>query len=107
MGLVYTNQKSKLSKKQRAAREALLKEQRAIKRELKQSKGDYVAPKIFHRETPKYPSLAPSSNASTAKKERLVYSGDYLVGIATMHKSNLVPVGREDDPVSYSTMRRS
>lgn len=106
MGLVYTNQKSKLSKKQRAAREALLKEQRAIKRELKQSKGEYVAPKIFHRETPKYPSLAPSSNASTARKERLVYSGDYLVGIATMHKSNLVPVGREDDPVSYSTMRR-
>ncbi len=44
---------------------------------------------------------------STPKKESPKYSGDYIVGIATMHKSNLVPVGREDSPIHYSTMRRS
>lgn len=41
------------------------------------------------------------------KKERQVYTGDYIVGIATMHKSNLVPVTREQDPVEYATMRRN
>ena len=34
------------------------------------------------------------------------YTGDYIVGIATMHKSNLVPVGRKTDPKDFSTMRR-
>ena len=41
------------------------------------------------------------------KKERQVYTGDYIVGIATMHKSNLVPVTRNQDPVEYATMRRN
>lgn len=41
------------------------------------------------------------------KKERQVYTGDYIVGIATMHKSNLVPVTRDQDPVEYATMRRN
>jgi hypothetical protein len=36
----------------------------------------------------------------------MVYTGDYIIGIATMHKSNLVPVGRGDNPVDYATMRR-
>ena len=44
---------------------------------------------------------------STAKKSQVKYSGDYIVGIATMHKSNLVPVGRGDKPEDYSKMRRS
>lgn len=44
---------------------------------------------------------------STPKKESPKYSGDYIVGIATMHKSNLVPVGKGDSPVNYSTMRRT
>lgn len=41
------------------------------------------------------------------RKEPQVYTGDYIVGIATMHKSNLVPVTREQDPVEYATMRRN
>tara|TARA_A100001011_G_scaffold319376_1_gene339418 strand:- start:4152 stop:4568 length:417 start_codon:yes stop_codon:yes gene_type:complete len=34
------------------------------------------------------------------------YTGDYIVGIATMHKSNSVPVGRKTDPKEFATMRR-
>ena len=34
------------------------------------------------------------------------YTGEYIVGIATMHKSNLVPVGRKTDLKDFSTMRR-
>ena len=55
-------------------------------------------------------STASTSNAipgTGPKKESPVYSGDYIVGIATMHKSNLVPVGRGDDPKHYATMRRN
>lgn len=63
----------------------------------------------YIRETPHYPSLGAGhgSSSSTAKKDANVYSGEYMVGIATMHKSNIVPVGRDSNPVDYSTMRRS
>ena len=44
---------------------------------------------------------------ATAKPGSNSYSGTYVVGIATMHKSNAVPVGRGDNPEDYSTMRRS
>jgi hypothetical protein len=62
----------------------------------------------YRRETPHYPSHASSSipDAGT-KKESLKYTGDYIIGIATMHKSNLVPVGRGDNPKDYATMRRN
>lgn len=60
----------------------------------------------FIRQTDRMPSLS-SQGGTTAKKEPPKYSGDYLVGIATMHKSNMVAVGKSDCPISYSTMRRS
>lgn len=44
---------------------------------------------------------------TTGRKKPLVYTGDYVVGIATMHKSNMVPVGREDSPEDYAKMRRN
>ena len=44
---------------------------------------------------------------STARPERPEYSGDYVIGLATMHKSNIVPVGRGDDAESYAKMRRN
>ena len=61
----------------------------------------------YTRETPVYKSKTTSGNGNTGKVESKSYGGDYMIGIATMHKSNLVPVGREDNPVDYSTMRRS
>ena len=69
--------------------------------------------KTFVRETKYYPSLSTKSVAGelprsdTPKKETKQYTGDYIIGIATMHKSNMVPVGRGDDPKDYSTMRRN
>jgi hypothetical protein len=61
----------------------------------------------YVRETPKYKSVSTGGQQVAAKHENPVYSGDYIVGIATMHKSNMVAVGAEDCPKSYSTMRRS
>ena len=56
-----------------------------------------------------YPSFDTFTNnsTSTAKAETKKYGGDYITGLATMHKSNIVPVGRDDDPKNYATMRRN
>ena len=67
----------------------------------------YEPERPVYRET-KYPSVKTSDNMEyvpTSKKAN-VYSGDYIVGIATMHKSNLVPVGKGQDPEELAKMRR-
>mgnify|MGYP001275068762 FL=1 len=43
-------------------------------------------------------------NGSTAKKEQHVYTGDLIVGIATMHKSNAVPVMNKQQAKDISRM---
>ena len=74
-----------------------------------------------HKVVPYEKTLAPNSHSESDRqristsdtipgngsaKERNEYTGDYIVGIATMHKSTLVPVGRGDDPKEYARMRR-
>jgi len=44
---------------------------------------------------------------ATARPDSNSYSGTYITGIAQMHKSNAVPVGKGDNPEDYATMRRS
>lgn len=44
---------------------------------------------------------------STAKPAPKVYTGDKILGIATMHKSNMVPIFNEQAAVDVATMRRS
>lgn len=70
---------------------------------------EYAPSKPFVRHTEEYRSLKTSDKipGACSKREKNEYSGDYIIGIATMHKSNLVPVGRGDDPKEYSTMRRN
>ena len=43
---------------------------------------------------------------ATARPDGNSYSGTYIQGIAQMHKSNAVPVGKGDNPEDYATMRR-
>lgn len=40
------------------------------------------------------------------KRKANEYSGEYVVGLATLHKSNIVPVGRGQDPEELAKMRR-
>ena len=103
--MIYTNQKSKLSKKQRAAREALLKEQRAIKRSLKSGTGTLTSSKVYRRETPHYPSLN-SGYHDTAAKPKQTYTGSNLLGIGTLHKSNAVPIFSQEEALDQARMRR-
>jgi len=59
--------------------------------------------------TPYYPSLNTDFkelNGVCAKKEEQVYTGSKLIGIAVMHKSNLVPVFSREDATELAKMRR-
>ena len=69
---------------------------------------EYEFKKSFSRTTETYPSLSSSNSlrGSTAKAEPRQYTGDQIVGIATLHKSNLVPISRGDNPEIYAKMRR-
>lgn len=56
---------------------------------------DYTPPQSYRRETPHIPSAGLLvGNGTTARAERKQYTGDLIVGIATMHKSNAVPIMR-------------
>ena len=55
-----------------------------------------------HRQ--KYPS-GDGMGTTYARKEN-VYTGDRLLGIATMHKSNMVPVFSQESAEEISKMRR-
>lgn len=56
----------------------------------------YAPSKQIIRHTESYPSLQTSNTipGACAKRESPKYTGDLIVGIATMHKSNAVPVMR-------------
>ena len=53
----------------------------------------YVPSRSYHRETPHIPSYG-DGVGNAPKKQATSYTGDLIVGIATMHKSNAVPVMR-------------
>lgn len=57
------------------------------------------------RETPKIPSL-PFSGGQCTKKDSPVYTGTLIKGIATMHKSNAVPVFSDEQAIDIAKMRR-
>ena len=61
--------------------------------------------KPYVRETPHIPSLNTGFGNAT-KAPTKVYTGDKIVGIATLHKSNAVPVFHKEDAVEISKMRR-
>lgn len=62
-------------------------------------------PVMVRRETPNYPSLN-SGVGSTAKKAPQQYTGDAMLGIGQLHKSNAVPIFKAEDAVDISKMRR-
>lgn len=63
-------------------------------------------PAPFRRETKHIPSLGISGPGSCSRPDSKVYTGTAMLGIATMHKSNSVPVFSQEDAVEISRMRR-
>jgi hypothetical protein len=60
----------------------------------------------YRRETPKIPSLGVGVGNGLLK-ERQVYTGTLIKGIATMHKSNAVPVIDDQQAKDIAQMRRN
>lgn len=73
-----------------------------VKRELKDV---YKLSIPADRDSRKYPSLD-TGGGNTAPTPTKVYTGDKMVGIGTMHKSNMVPIFSDQEAKDISTMRR-
>ena len=63
------------------------------------------------RETHNYPSASISPSAtttqsSTARKESQRYTGTFVKGISTMHKSNAVPIISRQEAIDHAKMSR-
>lgn len=58
------------------------------------------------RETQKIPSLGMWVKGAVNVKQTQQYTGDKILGIGTMHKSNAVPIFSDQQAKDISTMRR-
>jgi hypothetical protein len=77
------------------------------KRKRALSSGVYSAPKVTYRgaDAPRIPSRDTGAGNATLAPAK-VYTGTMVKGIATMHKSNAVPVFSSEEAVDISKMRR-
>lgn len=106
MGMLYVNDRSKpkkkLSTKDRKLAQSwdeLMKKYPPLKIERKLVEKKVVAqPTGFLK--------AKYDTTVAAKAPPKVYTGDKIVGIATMHKSNLVPIFNEQAAKDVASMRR-
>ncbi len=82
-----------------------------IKEEERKQKRGLAAPTMpkkpepYRRETQHYPSLNSDAGVAT-KKPVQQYTGDAMIGIGQLHKSNSIPVFSKEDAVDISKMRR-
>ena len=61
----------------------------------------------YRRTTERHPSLNAADTTFAAKPDPQRYTGSACIGIATMHKSNLVPIFNTQAAVDAAQMRRS
>jgi len=102
------------SKRAKAKREAMLAAQaaeRKLQQKLTPSKNVTLRArptKKYIRDTAQVASFTGvASRESCAAKPSPQYTGDLIQGIATMHKSNAIPVLNQQDATDIANMRRS
>ena len=68
----------------------------------------YNPPKLSYRGSnePKIPSLSPTVTDNCTKPAPKVYTGDKIIGIGVMHKSNAVPIFSDQEAKDIAHMRR-
>jgi hypothetical protein len=79
-----------------------------VRKDVKSSTS-YQMPKLI-RDEKVYPSLSNNIGGSTPRKESMQYTGKRkLIGIATMHKSNMVPIfeDNKEQAIEIAQMRRN
>jgi hypothetical protein len=85
-----------------------LKDKYSPKTKLKTGRSSYVPPKPIRRdsEQPRIPSLDTGVKGPVNVRMPMQYTGDKIVGIGTMHKSNAVPIFTDQEAKDISSMRR-
>lgn len=75
---------------------------------LSQGRKSYVPPQPLRRDSnePRVPSLDTGHRGAVNIKKPMQYTGNKIVGIGTMHKSNAVPIFTEQEARDISNMRR-
>ena len=111
MAIIHTHTPKRKAKKPNAKQRELAAEWEKLlkKYETKVSSPSkpkqFVPPKSFVRETPNIPSVDTGFH-DCSKKQQPTYTGNKMIGIGTLHKSNAVPIFSEEDAVEISRMRR-
>ncbi len=110
-GYIPKSKKRKISKTKKLQHEEWLLSINSMSTNFSKSKSKNVSssfplPKIpAGRETPQYASLD-TGFVPLTKNLPFSYTGDKMKGIATMHKSNAVPVFTDNEAKEISSMRR-
>lgn len=108
--MIYTSTRSKLTKKQRAEREQLLQQQRAIRDDLKRLQEakkplSFVNPVHIRGDTSPRSGSRPDTGFAPLKQSQM-YTGSKMIGIGQLHKSNAVPVFKQEEAEELAHMRR-
>lgn len=79
---------------------------RLLKGNTKRGLPNYSIPS-WANDIKKYPSAVATTTKNTVSKiDRPQYTGDLVIGIATMHKSNAVPIISQEQAIDIAKMRR-
>ena len=102
----YNKQMKKYGLKPKTLDEYIAYRQGRLKPQLKGVVKDPLRATTLRRESPKVPSYGDMVGSIPAKPE-MTYSGERkLLGIGTLHKSNMVPVFEQSDAEDIARMRR-
>jgi len=85
-----------------------LKEKYEPKSKINLGRRSYVPPQPLRRDSdqPRIPSLDTGVKGAVNVRMPMQYTGDKIVGIGTMHKSNAVPIFTDQEAKDISSMRR-
>ena len=85
-----------------------LKDRYAPTSKIKLGRKSYVPPRPLRRDAdqPRIPSLDTGVKGAVNVRMPMQYTGDNIVGIGTMHKSNAVPIFTDQEAKDISSMRR-
>lgn len=109
--IIHTHQKSKKRKPNAKQRELQAAWNKLLEKHAPTKPVRIVKPlpasKPFVREIPNYPSLSTNLPMTCTKPiEGKRYTGDKMLGIGTLHKSNAVPIFSAEEAKDQATMRR-
>jgi len=105
-GIIYVNNSSSQSKSQREAQQTRARSQRIAKKAVRPApKSSFINP-VFRRDSHNNIPSLDTGGGSTAKVEAQVYTGTEMLGIGQMHKSNAVPIFKQEFAEDIAKMRR-